>query len=251
MTTQSVTERKAGDMTEAEGRESPPADDKTPVEGDKVSSKTPKTYTEKELREAVKAAEGRAAKDVSTYKSQAETTIKSLQSLQAERDKLQELIDEDPDKASLAKKMRELDEKIQKYTDMELTLAEKESGFTAREQKVKISELKDLVFDVGSRFDDGTTGEHKSVELQKYADIQTKKGLEVTEPDLLEYAELRGWTKQANPEEAEEEAIVPPVSMGGGKGKRIYTAKEIEDRSFWEANKVDIELAQREGRIKK
>ena len=162
MTTQSVTERKAGDMTEAEGQKLPSAETKAPAEGEKVSSKTPKTYTEKELRDAVKAAEGRAAKVVSTYKTQAETTIKSLQSLQAEREKLQELIDADPDKASLAKKMRDLDALIQTNTDIASSLEEKESGFTAREQKVKISELKDLVFDIGSRFDDGTKNKPKT-----------------------------------------------------------------------------------------
>jgi hypothetical protein len=37
---------------------------------------------------------------------------------------------------------------------------------------------------------------------------------------------------------------------GASTGTRIYTEEQIQDRSFWEANKDDIRLAQREGRIK-
>jgi hypothetical protein len=36
---------------------------------------------------------------------------------------------------------------------------------------------------------------------------------------------------------------------GDGSGKRIYTTAEIKDFQFWTANRSDIELAQREGRV--
>lgn len=68
----SVADRKAGAITETEEQAEVTSSEevKTPVDG-KVSSETPKTYTEKQLRDAVKAAEGRASK-AEEYKKQVE-----------------------------------------------------------------------------------------------------------------------------------------------------------------------------------
>ena len=225
----SVAEPKAGDKAEAEGRESPPAETKAPVEGDKVSSKTPKTYTEKELRDAVKSAEGRAAKDVSTYKSQAETTLKALQSLQVEKGKLQELLDEDPDKASLVKKMRDLEARDQTLNDK---MAAHDSEWDDKQEALKElaeSKLKSAVSEIVKEYD-GVD----QAKLQKEVDRQSAKGILVTEQDIRDIADTF-WTKKASPEEAEEEAIVPPVNMrDGGNTKLPLTSERIDKMSMEE-----------------
>ncbi len=83
MTIGSVTEREAGTITETveQAKVASSEEVKTPVT-EQVSSSTPKTYTEKELKDAVKAAEGRASKydelkqQAEQYKSQAEQATK-------------------------------------------------------------------------------------------------------------------------------------------------------------------------------
>jgi len=169
----------------------------------------------KQGREHKKALEA-LTKDKDTATKLADANAKSLERLQAEREKLQELIDEDPDKANLAKKMRDLAAREQTLKDEKMAHDSEWAEHQESLKELAASKVKDMVFDIASEYDDGTSNEHVSVKLQKLVD-----DLGITSEEQIRKVADTFWTKKANPEETEEEALVPPVSMRGGGGKPV------------------------------
>jgi len=218
----SVTEREAGAITEPEGQKPPIEEVKTPVDG-KVSSETPKTRTDKELRDAVKAAEGRAAKQLqeqaNEHKSQLEQVKQEAQEAIATLDEtratiadlegqLEALDDGSIDSAGVLKLKKELraektklaaDAKLEKDAIAELRKAaeaerEEWAGTVAEAQAFKFDgELTRLVDEYGG---DVTANFTNLKTVCEKAGIKTKEGAEaiaetfltkkVEEPDLLE-----------------------------------------------------------------
>ncbi len=239
MTTTSVTEREAGTITEAEeqAKVASAAKVKTPV-NEKVSSETPTTYTEKELKDAVKAAEGRALKadeykqQAETYKSQAEQAVKEAKeatdTLEETRQHISNLesdieaLDEgeaDPNKLSrLRKELREAKGNVRQEVKDEKDANAEEKKLLREEREANaelVAEAQTFKFDgevakiVDEYEGDVTANFTKLKEACEKASIKTKEGAEaiaetfmtkkVDEPDVLDDSSVtRGGSEDLN-----------------------------------------------------
>jgi vancomycin resistance protein YoaR len=117
--------------------------------------------------------------------------------------------------------------------------------------------LDELVADVGLEQDSEELDEARSLYQTKgfTAALKYLKGIKTKAPEKEqprdELAELK---KKLAAYEAKDKEVADSVdtsaSMGTGPGKRIYTVAQLEDRSFVRENWKDIQLAEKEGRIK-
>lgn len=199
------------------------------------------TYTEDQVKERERKARSDALADAGRARVEAERATKAAQSAldrlsRMEQDRIEGELESYKDDPAEIRRIRA--EQKAKQLESELAIARQELDDERATKTVLETEKRELsktqiARDIATRLN---VNIDQLVKLSKYTDGT----LEAIEELASELPKGGGMTSGR-----------PDSNQGNGGGERIFTAKELGDRAFWEANREEILKAEAEGRIRK